>query len=446
MGADSSEVSGALQRLESIVGAADVWAWESVAADWQTQMRRAIAPGVTVAGLVMPTSVEALSAVLQVAEQCGWQVIPAGTGSKLDWGGLVQAGRTAIVVSTKRLDQLIDHAIGDLTVTVEAGMPFATLQAILAQKGQFLAIDPAFPEHATIGGIVATGDTGSLRHRYNSVRDMLLGLTFVRADGQVAKAGGRVVKNVAGYDLMKLLTGSYGTLGVITQVTFRVYPLPAAAETVVLTGAATAIAQLAASLSHSVLTPTSLDILSESVVAALALGQGTGLAVRFQSIESSVQEQREKLLHLGRSLNLTTTTYAGADEAALWQQLQERMTQVNPEAAIACKIGITPTAAIALYQYLDTLSLPTWFAQLHGATGLGRLVVTSSFDRNALMQIRAFCQTQSGFLSVLQAPVEIKQTLDVWGYSGNALDVMRSLKRTFDAKHLLNPGRFVGGI
>jgi glycolate oxidase FAD binding subunit len=122
------------------------------------------------------------------------------------------------------MQQLIEHAVGDLTVTVEAGMQFAHLQAQLAKLGQFLALDPDFPQSATMGGIVATASTGSLRQRYGSVRDQLLGINFVRADGQVASAGGRVVKNVAGYDLMKLFTGAYGTLGAISSVTFRVHP------------------------------------------------------------------------------------------------------------------------------------------------------------------------------------------------------------------------------
>ena len=149
------------------------------------------------------------------------------------------------IVSTQKLDRLIAHAVGDLTVTVEAGMKFAKLQEILATAGQFLPLDPAYPDRASIGGIIATADTGSLRHRYGGVRDLLLGITFVRADGKIAKAGGRVVKNVAGYDMMKLFTGAYGTLGILTEVTFRVYPLPTTEGTVILTGAADKLANLA---------------------------------------------------------------------------------------------------------------------------------------------------------------------------------------------------------
>ena len=191
-------------------------------------------PDSSISHLVYPNTPEELAAVISYAKQQGLRVLPCGRGSKLHWGGLVDG--VNLVISTERLNQVIDHAIGDLTVTAEAGIKFSDLQKMLRKSGQFLAIDPHYPDHATLGGIISTADTGALRHRYNSIRDMILGISFVRSDGQLVKAGGRVVKNVAGYDLMKLLTGAYGTLGIITQVTLRVYPISHAAQTVVLSG------------------------------------------------------------------------------------------------------------------------------------------------------------------------------------------------------------------
>ncbi|UBF23829.1 FAD-binding oxidoreductase [Kovacikia minuta CCNUW1] len=236
----SSEKTTDFQALEEIVGASGITTWEALSSDQRERIKHAIAPHAEVHRIVYPNNPTELAAVIQSAYQNRWQILPCGAGSKLNWGGMVggkdkgerikdkSAASPLIVVSTKNLNRVIEHAVGDLTVTVEAGVRFAELQQQLAQVGQFLAIDPAYPEQATIGGIVATADTGSLRQCYNSVRDMLLGVSFVRADGQMAKAGGRVVKNVAGYDLMKLFTGSYGTLGILTQVTFRVYPMPEA--------------------------------------------------------------------------------------------------------------------------------------------------------------------------------------------------------------------------
>ena len=159
--------------------------------------------------MVYPQTQEELSGIIAIANSNRWRVLTCGGMTKINWGSLTS---TDIIVSTEHINKLIEHAVGDLTITVEAGIKFREIQEILGKRGQTLGLDPAFPEHATIGGIVATGDTGSLRQRYGGVRDQLLGITFVRADGKIAKAGGRVVKNVAGYDLMKLLTGAYGTL------------------------------------------------------------------------------------------------------------------------------------------------------------------------------------------------------------------------------------------
>jgi glycolate oxidase FAD binding subunit len=387
-------------------------------------------------------------------------VLLYGAGSKLDWGGLVgERQKTTdrslnslpplIAVSTDRLNHLIDHAVGDLTVTVEAGMRFAELQSILAKAGQFLAIDPAFPEQATIGGIVATADTGSLRHRYNSVRDMLLGLSFVRADGQVAKAGGRVVKNVAGYDLMKLFTGSYGTLGIITQVTFRVYPLPEASQTVVLTGGAELIAQASAALLSSALTPVSVDLLSAQLAQLLNLttSKEFALAIRFQGIQPSVQQQVNRVVELGQSLGLTSLPNAEVDKT-LWEQVRKQMTLENQETSIACKIGVRPSEAITVLQQIDQI-IPsaTWYGQIHMGSGLGRLVFSASdLSLEQLLKVRSLCQSNSGFLSILKAPTALKQQIDVWGYPGNALDLMQKIKQQFDPNLCLNPHRFVGGI
>jgi glycolate oxidase FAD binding subunit len=326
-------------------------------------------------------------------------------------------------------------------------MRFADLQGILVQQGQFLAIDPGYPEEATIGGIVATADTGSLRQRYNGVRDMLLGLSVVRADGQVAKAGGRVVKNVAGYDLMKLFTGSYGTLGIISQVTFRVYPLPEASQTVVLTGAAAAIAQATQTVLSSALTPASMDVLSPRLTETLAAGQGLGVALRFQSILPGVQQQVARVLEVAQTLGLSGVPYTGTDDADLWQRLREQICPAHQPGMITCKIGIRPTQAIALLKLIDTLPISVWIGQIHAASGLGQLVFLAPAPvSNVLLTVREFCQANGGFLSVLQAPASLKQQIDVWGYSGNAIDLMQGIKQQFDSEHLLSPGRFVGGI
>ena len=419
----------------SIVGEENaVCLWENIELGQQKRIQQAIASGNPPSCIVYPRSQQQLAAVIATAHSNNWRVLPCGNSSKLNWGGLVKG--IDVVVSTERINQLIEHAVGDLTITVEAGMKFSDLQALLAKSRQFLALDPTAAELATIGGIVATGDTGSLRQRYGSVRDQLLGITFVRADGQVTKAGGRVVKNVAGYDLMKLLTGSYGTLGFISQLTFRLYPLAEASGTVILTGTAEAVSQAADILRGSGLTPVQADLLSTKLVSSLGLGEGLGLIARFQSISESVKEQSNRVLEVGQKLGLDGAIYVDGDEASLWQRLQERIHYTATESVITCKIGVLPTAAVEILTQVE-------LGLIHIGSGLGLLQLEG---KNQVLKVRDRTQAHRGFLTILEAPVAVKEQIDIWGYTENALPLMRRIKEQFDSKNILSPGRFVGGI
>jgi glycolate oxidase FAD binding subunit len=432
-------------QLEPIVGSAGVCDWENIDAIRQKRIFQAIAPENPPRCIVYPNTQAELASVIACAHRNKWRVLPCGSGSKLGWGRLAEG--VQVVVSTERLKQVIEHAVGDLTVTVEAGTKFADLQDTLARSGQFLALDPSAPESATMGGIVATSDTGSLRQRYNGVRDQLLGITFVRADGQIAKAGGRVVKNVAGYDLMKLFTGSYGTLGIITSVTFRVYPLPEASGTVVLTGEADAIAQASTTMRASALTPYSADLLSTRLVASLNIGQGLGLSTRFASMTESVKEQSTRLMEVGQQLGLQGELYCAGDEADLWQKLRSQMWASTTKPVIICKIGVIPSASVAILSQLDSVAPQGGFGRIHSSSGLGLLRLdTCAGMLETVLKMRSLLVAEGGFLSVLEAPIALKQELDVWGYTGNALDVMRRIKQQFDPDNILSPCRFVGGI
>ena len=421
--------------LTSILSAENaVISWENLTPTQKQNLQRSIHPKSHPSCVVYPHSQAELAAVITTANSHQWRVLTWGSGSKINWGGLAE--NIDIIVSTEHINQLIEHAVGDLTVTVEAGMKFAQIQEILAKSGQTLALDPAAPELATIGGIVATADTGSLRQRYGGVRDQLLGITFIRADGEIAKAGGRVVKNVAGYDLMKLFTGAYGTLGIISQVTFRVYPIPESSGTVILTGKSEAISQAARTLHGSELTPTQADLLSNKLLTNLDLGTGIGLIARFQSISESVQEQSKRLLVIGEKLGLQGVIYSGNQEIDLWQQLPKQIYDHLTESTITCKIGVLPTAAVEILNYMEV-------GLIHISSGLGLVRLEKE---EQILPLRSLCQANSGFLSVLSAPVEFKKRFDVWGYNGNALAVMRGIKEQFDGNFILSPGRFVGGI
>src|SRR5258707_2938322 len=165
-----------------------------------------------------------LAEILRLSSEAGLAVIPRGGGTKLGWGN--PPARADLILSTARLTEIIEHAWADLTVSVEAGCTIQRLQETLAQHGQRLALDPLWPEKATVGGVLSTNDSGALRLRFGALRDLIIGATIALADGTLASSGGKVVKNVAGYDLPKLVTGALGTLGVIVRAVFRLLPLP----------------------------------------------------------------------------------------------------------------------------------------------------------------------------------------------------------------------------
>ena len=402
-----------------------------------------LAPALALAGtaapqaLVYPTTEAELAAVMVCAHQNRWRVLPCGSGSKLAWGGLVEG--VDLVVSTARLNQVIDHAVGDMTLTAQAGVKLADVAPRLAQHNQFLAIDPAYPDQATLGGIVATADTGSLRQGYGGLRDRVIGLSFVRADGQIAKAGGRVVKNVAGYDLMKLMTGSYGSLALVSQLTFRLYPRQDASKTVLMTGGAGAVDSLASALRRSPLTPVAIDSLSPALAAHLGYGERFALLVRFQSIAPGVEEQVEALLAMV-GVDLSAQVLEGAEDEQIWSTVREALfsrAEAQGQAMVA-KVGLPPAQVVAWIDQLPAGSL----ARLHGGSGIGTVRLAEATVA-VVETLRSRCTAAGGYLTLLEAPLALKKSVDVWGYTGNALAVMTAVKTQFDPYDCLSPGRFV---
>lgn len=407
---------------------------------WRQQISKAIEDLTAPPDLVFPQTIETLAAIIKQAQQQQWRILICGNASKLDWGAFTRD--IQLVVSTQKCVRLIEHAVGDLTVTVEAGMKLSELQTSLRSQQQFLPIDPLYPETSTIGGIVATADTGSWRQRYGGIRDLVLGLSFIRADGEIAKAGGRVVKNVAGYDLMKLFTGAYGTLGLISQVTFRTYPLPESSQTLLLTGDIEEIARATQSIRNSGLTPTALDLLSLSITQQLTQQNKIGLVIRFQTIAASIDRQSTQVKAIANSLNLTVSSYKNEDEISLWQQLSKTISIPSANTPIICKIGIVPHKAPNFLQELSAISSDKILAIIHVSSGIGNLSLDGE-NIDVLTKMRGFFEQNQGFLTILTAPPSIKQQIDVWGYSGNALKTMQTIKRKFDPSNILNPDRFI---
>jgi len=423
--------------------------------DLQGRIAHSLSPdGLSPACVVYPKTIAELSGAIALAYQHRLRVMPCGNATKLDWGGLVS--RADVVISTSRLNQVIEHCVGDLTVTVEAGVKYQDLQAVLAKEGQFLAIDPPYSNSATIGGILATGSAGSLRHRYNSVRDMCLGIEFVRSDGEIVKAGGRVVKNVAGYDLMKLLTGSFGTLGVVASVTFRLYPLPEYTQIVVITGAAEAIAQAQQKISTSILTPTTCDLLSASPISNLGFAKSIDLVMQFSSLKASVIEQCNRVTKLAEELNLQVQVITEVREfwqlieLLMWRENLRNFPVLSTDNHVVCKLGVLPSAAVSTLQQCEQIfNNRSHYLQIHLGSGLGLLRIENDADdgqdlaaiAEQIAKVRFITESHGGFLTILEAPHALKFKQNVWGYSGNAADLMYKLQTQFDPRGLLSPDK-----
>lgn len=400
--------------------------------DWQ-QIKQEIDTQQPVC-LLLPQTEVALAEIVRQAAKQQWRILICGNATKITWGKI--AKDIQLVVSTQKCDRILEHAVGDLTVTVEAGMKLKNLQSVLRSHNQFLPINCNHAD-ATLGGIVATADTGSWRQRYGGVRDLLLGLSFVRADGEIAKAGGRVVKNVAGYDLMKLFTGSYGTLGIMTQLTFRTYPLISTSQSLLLTGQAKAIAQATQTIRNSGLTPTALDLLSAKLVRQLDLGSNLGLVMRWQTIPESIEQQRLQVEAIAEQLDLSTSTYQDEAEKKLWQDCTSAINTPQSNDSVICKFGIAPASAINFLElFKENIT-----ARVHASSGIGQLQTDA--DYKLIEKMRPHCRQYRGYLTVLSAPQTLKRQVDAWGYSGNALKTMQALKNQFDPRNILNPGRFI---
>ena len=354
--------------------------------------------------LVLPNTPDELQELLSWANQDKKTVLISGAATKLGWGNAIPA--TDCIISTRNLNQIIDHAEGDLTVTLQSGVTFQQLSDLLAPKGQMLPIDPTYAHQATLGGILATRDTGSLRQRYGGVRDLCLGISFVRADGQLAKGGGRVVKNVAGYDLMKLFTGSFGSLGVISELTLRLYPMQEASQTVLFAGETEAIATLTAKLLDSTLTPVSIDLLSQDLLQSLDITAPLGVAVRFQNLQESVTAQVNRLKDMGATL--TAKVFEQEADQNFWPQLQSTLWDSKTETTAIAKMGLLPQSIpqnLAKIQSLGDQAGVKVQTKVLAGWGIGTLRLSGDAlaVQSTLLAIRDQCEQSQCYLIVLEA-------------------------------------------
>jgi glycolate oxidase FAD binding subunit len=377
--------------------------------------------GVRPRWVVEPDSAEALASALAAASADGFGVAPRGGGTKLRLGRTPE--RVDAVLSTAHLDRVVAHAHADLTATVEAGCTIAVLQQTLAERGQRLALDPPWGAVATVGGVVAVNDSGPLRTRYGSVRNLILGATVALADGTLARSGGRVVKNVAGYDLPKLVAGSLGTLGVLVEATFRLHPLPRETRDATFAFATPAGAQaFLLAVADSRLTPSCVQLRAASRAP-------TFVDVRFEGAGGATASQAARLEALAGEAEQV------APDPDVWAATGRLRSDTG--GALVLKIGVLPAAIGGL---VAELSADEWSLVVQ-SDGVG----FARFEGEPA-RVLAGVREAAVYAVVYDCPREVKRGLDVWGPGQDALELMRRVKAQFDPRGTLNAGRYVGGI
>jgi glycolate oxidase FAD binding subunit len=391
--------------------------------------------GIQPAGVVAPGTAQEVAQVLRQCSSAGLAVVPRGGGTKLWLGNRPQ--QADFILSTERLKRVIEHAWGDMTATVEAGCTIDTFQQALKEHGQRLAADPMRPESATVGGLLATAESGTLRLRYGAVRDLVLGIEMALPDGSVIKPGGKVVKNVAGYDLDKLIIGSLGTLGVITRAVFRLHSIPVATATYsTVVNTASEANKLVLAILDSQLSYTGLQVRAQQA------GE-IAIDVRFEGIPESLRDQYLKLGRVAPGLMFAES----ADE--VWRARQQLF--VHAGGSVVCKCSVLPanTGSLcdAVFRQAESAQLTaTLVAQGNGVAEVRLDAARRQPQAEVLKALRGELDLLQGTLVVQQSPVSMKEGLDVWGTVKDALPLMRQIKAKFDPARTLNPGRYVGAI
>ena len=400
--------------------------------------------GVTPQVVASPASTEETAALMRACHEQELAVVVRGHGTKLVWGRPPE--RVDVLLDTTRMDALVEHSRGDLIATAGAGMPLARLASLLAEGGHQLVVDdllaadgPDRTDGSTLGGAVATNLSGPRRSWVGAMRDLVIGVRFVRPDGTVAKAGGKVVKNVAGYDLSKLLCGSYGSLAVITEVTVRLHPLPEADRWVGTSVEPERLAAVLSELVHSQEVPHAVEVRARPgvrpAVVALLSGTQAGASARAETL-------RDRLAALGCEALVH-------DAAPPWWGVllhpgQRGGTQ-PPEGPRPVLLKATARLS-GIPELIEEVSAVQGTAT--GSAASGVLYVTLPADEGVgahVERLRGASTRLGGSLVVLDAQPQTKAGLDSWG-AVPGLELMRRVKQEFDPRRTLAPGRFVGGL
>lgn len=406
--------------------------------------------------IAAPPSADQVAPAVRIAHEHAAPVYPLGGCTSLDFG--LPAKRPGLGLDLSRLNEIVDFPARDMTITVGSGIAIGRLREILAGENQRLPVDIPEDDRATLGGAIATNASGPRRFAFGTLRDYVIGIRAVDGQGTEFKAGGRVVKNVAGYDLCKLLVGSLGTLGVITEVTLKLRPK---AETSVLMGAVISdsngdqLDRLLESLLNGATRPAALEVLNESAASTIREAvkspvwfaevprQGRLLIVGYEGTAAEVHWQRQHLLEQWAGENLSCWDREGDDATPLWQRLIEFPTE---PATLTFKANLLASKVADFFRACDPLPIRL-------ASHAGNGIVTGHFGETAdvqeaarqLASLRERAVEARGNLVVLRCPPDWKAELAVWGQPRGDWALMERVRRKLDPQGILNPGRFVGG-
>jgi len=407
---------------------------------------------------VAPATAEQVAAVLRYASEHHLALIPLGKGTKLSMGNPPR--RYDVALSLRELNRITHYEPADLTISVEAGMTFGEFQNLVGRSGLWLPLDPRGGAGSTIGGIIAANAAGPLRQGFGGPRDMVLGLKIAITDGKIAKTGGRVVKNVAGYDLGKLLTGSFGTLGVIVEASLKLFPKPPERATFTLRAGTLGIARdLRRSILRSPLDAQRLVLLDSPATALLGDSAQAHerpeaeLWIEVGGTHRVLERCRHELRQLASAVGAPLAGRDGAEEAwervsnlPLWLQQKYRDVTVLKAAlpVVASEEFLSRAQQEAEAERIALAS----FAQV--GVGIVHLCTLQDTLTGGLLgwvaRLRQAAADLGGTLVIEHCPVDLKSGVDVWGAGGDDLDVMRQMKSAWDPEEVLSPGRFLGGI
>lgn len=390
-----------------------------------------VEPGI----VVEPRSVEGVAAALQWASAHRLATVIRGAGTKRGWGRVPP--RVDVLIGTRHLDRVLVHRAGDLTVSVEAGITLGALNRMLSSHGQCLPLDPPSGDRATIGGLLATNDSGPLRHRFGTPRDLVIGIQLATTDGRLTKAGGQVVKNVAGYDLSKLMSGSFGSLAAITGATFKLAPLPGASTTLQADGIdSDAIVRMARAVGDSQLEQAAFDF--HALRGVERAPASTICLVRIWSSAAAIDQQVEATRAILASAGANVTVLAGAADAGRWQRHAEALWQGEDAIVRVSWLPADLASVLALLEPLAAEGAVEMAARIGVGAGLIRIAGHASRQAAAIEQLRS--STAVRHVVVVRAGPEVKSRVDVWGPQPNAR-LLQSIKAALDPAGILGAGR-----